>query len=78
MGATITANEPDAFRESGTLARTVTVTFRKPIEAAAPVRIDRPATSSPQPRISKPAPELVNLLALPQRSQAPVQTGFDF
>lgn len=80
VGATIKVNDPAAFRESGTLARTVSITFRKPVEAVATVRSARPAAPAPQvpqPRTSSPAIP-VELLALPQRPQLPVQGAFAF
>lgn len=76
VGATIKQNNPDAFRESGTLTRTVSITFRKPKEAAAPARPARQA--APQPRPSIPAKMPVELLAIPQPPQAPVQGAFAF
>jgi hypothetical protein len=78
VGATIKQNDPDAFRESGTLTRTVSITFRKPMEAAAPARPARQAAPQPQPRSNTPATLPVELLAIPQRPQVPVQGAFAF
>lgn len=78
VGATIKPNDPDAFRESGTLTRTVSVTFRKPMESAAPARPARQAAPQPQPRSSIPTTCPVELLTIPQRLQMPVQAAFAF
>ncbi|WP_416053806.1 hypothetical protein, partial [Escherichia coli] len=53
MGAKITINDKDAFKESGTAAQTVSIVFQKPhdwpIEAPARIEVAQPA----------PAPALV-------------------
>jgi predicted RNA methylase len=77
VGATIKVNDPNAFRESGTLARTVSITFRKPMEAVSPVRTARPAAPAPQLRVGTSA-ILAEPLPLPQRTQVPVQSAFAF
>lgn len=78
VGASIKPNDPDAFRASGTLARTVSVTFRKPLESAAPARPARQTAPQPQPRPRIPATLPVELQVIPQRPQAPVQGAFAF
>jgi predicted RNA methylase len=87
MGATVTANDADAFRASGTLARTVTVTFRKPVDApmadcnarqAALAAKAAPAPAPATPSARKPATIPVDIRALSQRPQTPAQSAFAF
>jgi hypothetical protein len=76
VDGTIKPNDPDAFRASGTLARTVSVTLGKPLESGAPARPAR--QTAPQPRSRIPATLPVELRVIPQRPQAPIQGTFPF
>jgi predicted RNA methylase len=86
MGAKITINDKDAFKESGTAAQTVSIVFQKPhdwpIEAPARIEVAQPA---PAPALvldddlEAVAPALAIVARIqPQPKPQPVQASFAF
>lgn len=86
LGAKITVNDKDAFKESGTAAQTVSIVFQKPhdwpVEAPARIEIARP-TPAPALALDNDLEAVAPALAIVARIQSkskpqPAQTSFAF